>query len=383
MSQVKPKYDFDELHKDVKRVKIRFMQQKNTTFFSALLANLDLQITEEGFPPHLKTACTNGLYLKLHPEFITGMPKEQLMGLILHEVLHVAFDHIIRCYQGKYNHKIWNIAGDHYINLMILAMGYQLPPKGYHDSCYKKMSTQQIYDILIKNPPPDLNKFHMDLIPAPPGMSDKEHKHKVTGNVIKAIAQAKMRNDPGSIPGGLERRLEKVLRPKLPWQALLHQFMQPYSKSDYSWSRPNRRYMPDFYLPHMKGEQLKQITTGIDVSGSMTIYDLQVICPEVQYIWDTLQPEKMRLQTFDTRVHLDELYSEGDTLDLVKLKGGGGTNVVPLLASIRKENPEVALIFTDGYFPKPDMTGIDTNILWIIKNNPNFTNPIGEIIHLN
>lgn len=377
-------YDIAELKKNVSRVKIKFMQTKNTTFFSALLANLDLQITEEGFPPGLETACTNGIYLKLHPKFIAALSLDALMGLILHEVLHVAFDHILRCFAGKLNHKIYNIAADHYINLLITDMGYILPPGGYCDTKYKGMSTQQIYNILIKDPPPDTKDFTPDIMPNDPKkMTADVHKMKVTANIVKAITQAQIANDPGSVPGEITRKLDKILNPQLPWQQILQRFMEPYKTFTSTWSRPNRRYQPaEIYLPsNISGARIKQITGGADVSYSMSKNNLTDIGAELNFIWTVLQPEKMRLQTFDTQVHLDEIYTEGDTLELLEWKGGGGTNIVPLIESIKKEKPELALIFTDGKFRMPDLKGITTHIIWVINNNKGFKKPlIGDVI---
>ena len=376
-------YNIAELKKNVSRVKIKFMQTKNTTFFSALLANLDLQITEEGFPPGMETACTNGIYLKLHPKFIENMPLDELMGLILHEVLHVAFDHILRCFASKLNHKIYNIAADHYINLMILAMGYKLPHGGYHDTKYNGKSTQKIYDILIKDPPPDLSNYKPDIMPKDKTMTADVHKMTVTANIVKAVTQAQLANDPGSIPGEIVRKLDKILNPKLPWQQILQRFMEPYKTFTSTWSRPNRRYSgDDIYLPsNISGARIKQITGGADVSYSMSKNNLTDIGAELNFIWTVLQPERMRLQTFDTSVHLDEVYVEGDTLELLEWKGGGGTNIVPLIESIKKEKPELAIIFTDGKFRMPDLKGITTHIIWVINDNKGFKQPlIGDVI---
>jgi predicted metal-dependent peptidase len=85
--------------------------------------------------------------------------------------------------------------------------------------------------------------------------------------------------------------------------------------------------------------------------------------------------------TFDTAVHMNEVFTEGDSLKEIELKHGGGTNVQPLLDTIREENPVFALIFTDGYFSTPDMSNITSKIFWIIKDNKGFKNPRGTIIH--
>jgi predicted metal-dependent peptidase len=168
------------------------------------------------------------------------------------------------------------------------------------------------------------------------------------------------RKDQGSIPAEVLRHVEDITKPALPWKMILQNHMNGYAREDYSWNRPNRRYMASgMYLPHRWSEGLNQITCGDDVSGSMSQQDLNEIFNEQKFIWETLKPTKMRVQTFDTKVHMDKIFVEGDNLEDLKLKGGGGTNVQPLIHSIKKEIPEIALIFTDGYFSTHDMAGTE------------------------
>jgi len=365
------------LKRNVSRCKLQLMSERNTVFFSSLLSNLKLEITDK-----VPTAATNGIYMHLNPEFISTLTIPQLLGLMLHEVMHVVYDHISRCLEADLDHKLYNIAGDHLINLYLLNKGYELPKNGYANPKYIGWSTMQIYKDLLKNPPPDYDQFQMDIVGKDADMREDVYREKVISNIIKAVQQAQISNQPGSIPGHILILLEEILNPKLPWYQILQNYMNAYSKDLHTWSRPNRRYMPDFLLPTLHSDSLNQITCGDDVSGSMTKEDIAAIFAEQKFIWETLKPKRMRIQTFDTLVHMDKMFEEGDTLDDIELMGGGGTNVEPLIQSIRKEQPEIALIFTDGYFSTPDMTGLEaTDIFWIIKGNDKFQNPMGTIIH--
>jgi len=177
--------------------------------------------------------------------------------------------------------------------------------------------------------------------------------------------------------------MDVVINPKPHWQAILAGYRDSYAKDDYTFRRPNRRFMPEWYMPTLYSDTLKQVTAGADVSLSMKKKDIASIFCELVYIFDTMKPEKMRVMTFDTTVHLNEVFTEGDQLQKLELKGGGGTNVQPLLDSIRKEQPDFALIFTDGYFGTPNMDGIDTDVYWIINGNPGFKPPRGIVIPFN
>lgn len=374
----------NDLHKALHKIdkaKFEMMRvDKGTTFFTALLAGLKY-IYDDSVP----YAATDGIHMWLNPDFINQLPQEEIIGLLMHEVGHVIYEHPIICSEGKLDQPTHNIAGDHYINLWLLAKGFTLPhfPPAYADKKYLGWSTMQIYLDLIKNKNKAPQNCMLDVKPAPKGMSEQEHRLKITNNILKAVMQAEIAKDYGSIPGEVMQTVEKIRSPELDWTVVLANYMEDYARDDYSWSRPNKRYMPEFYLPTMRSIHMGQLTVGMDVSGSTTGRVLGIQFAEVKYLFETLQPKQMHLMTFDTKVHLNEYYHPGDDLDEVELKGGGGTNVRPLLKSIAEEQPLLSLIFTDGYFSMPDIDDITSDIIWIVTGNSSFNPPKGVVIHFN
>jgi predicted metal-dependent peptidase len=370
--------DFRKYHKLIDRAKLRIMGEKQTTFYSALLSMLDIIIDTD-----IPTAATNGLYIKFSPDFLDTLSNEEILGLIMHELEHVVNGHCDYELYKKQNlcpDKL-NEAQDHYINLNLLAKKYQLPKSRLADAQYKGLSSMEIYHKLPKNGP-KMDPSLKDVIVSPPdGMSPQEHAERVLNNVVKSVIIAEQANDHGSVPGHLARELQDILSPKLPWQTILQQYLTEFIAEDYSMRRPNKRFMPDWYLPTIQGEGLGHLVMGCDVSGSMSNEDISEIWNEYSYIFETLNPATAHIQTFDTRVHLDKTYECGDFIPEFELKGGGGTDVQPLLDAIREEDPKFALIFTDGYFDTPNMDDIDVDVFWIIKGNPEFTAPHGVVIH--
>jgi len=371
-------YDKEKVNKRIDKVKLQLMSEDNTAFFSALLANLKIIIVE-GYG----RAGTNAVYIKFDPVYLLTLTLEELLFVLVHEVLHVAFDHIITPHEAGLDPELHNIAADHYINLYLKSLGYAVMDDCYCDPQYTGKSTMEIYHLLLKNPPPPPpggGVFVPDVIQDLDGMSPEEIKEIVIANILKAVTQADMSNQPGSVPGEVRRGIKEIVSPKLPWNLILQNYMSSYAKDDYTWARPNKRFQPEFYMPSMRSEKIGQITFGDDVSGSMSNEDLCEIHSEQIYIKDLLHPERVRLMTFDTVVHLNKTYEEGENMDDIVLEGGGGTIVQPLLDSIREEEPLFAIIFTDGYFSTPNMDNIHSDIFWIIKGNPGFTAPKGIII---
>lgn len=372
--------DFTKYHKLIDRAKLNLMQRKATTFYSSFLSMLNIIITRD-----VETAATNGLYIKYNPDFLDAINHDETLGLTLHENEHVINGHCdyLMYPPETYCHDKLNIAQDHYINLRLLAQGYKLPDVdgiGYlADPKYKGMSSMEIYHKLPDGP--KMPQALKDVIGGPPeGMSAEEHQRRVLNNIVKAVIMAEQANDAGSIPGNLRAQLEDIISPKLPWQTILQQFLTEYQAEDYSMRRPNRRFMPGFYLPTLEGEGLGHLVMAGDVSGSM--WDsIHEVWSEFKYIFETMNPVTAHVMTIDTKVHLDKTYEAGDELDEWELTGGGGTEVQPVIDAIVEESPAFALIFTDGYFPIPNMDAItDTAIFWIIKDNPEFQPPKGVMI---
>jgi predicted metal-dependent peptidase len=394
----------DRVNQIINGTKLEFMMKKETTFFSALLSQLKLELSER-----IPIASVDGISLYLNPAWLIQQAKKDvtiILTVFVHEVCHVAFGH---CDFERYKHldqNILNIAMDHLINLWLKSFGFVIPTDWYCDAKYNNMSTMEIYHDLVKNPPPkqpppptggesgkgdggkdgkDDKPFNGgDLILKPvtkDGKTAQEVSEIIKGNILKAVHQAEIRGEGiGNLPGHAKIIIENIKSPQLPWQVILAPHVNAYAKDDYSYKRHNRRFMPEFYLPTLYSEVIGTATAGVDVSGSMSKKDVFKIWSELRHIFNTVRPESMRVMTFDTKVHMNKVFQQGEELEKITLTGGGGTIIQPLLDSIRKENPKFTLIFTDGKFRMPDLSGITTNIYWIIKNNPNFKAPIGTII---
>lgn len=372
--------DYRKYHKLIDRAKLTLMDMKATTFYSAFLSMLNVEID-----PGLGTAATNGLKLFYDPWFLDQCTNEEILGVTMHEVEHVVNGHCDYAMypEDQYCHDKLNIAQDHYINLRLKAMGYKIPdiPGIGHlaDPQYKGMSSMEIYHKLPKNGP-KMNPKLRDILQCPAGMSKEEHAERVMNIIIKSVIIAEQSNDAGSIPGELRKNLEDVISPKLPWQTILQQFLTEFVNEDYSMRRPNRRFMPNWYLPTLHGEGMGHLVIYGDVSGSMWGV-VEEIWAEFKYIFDTMKPTSAHVMTGDTKIQLDKTYDMGDELDEWELTGGGGTVVQPVIDVIAEESPVFALLFTDGYFPVPNMDAVgDTEIFWVIKDNPGFEPVKGHVI---
>jgi predicted metal-dependent peptidase len=246
------------------------------------------------------------------------------------------------------------------------------------------MPEEDIYDILDKqypDPPPCWGSGGQgDMLPMEPG-----DKVKAVNNVVKAIHQAKISGQPGSIPGDIEKIVKQFLAPVVPWETVLHQFFRDLLDEDYSWRRPNRRHDPSvLYLPSKITDdgRLEHLAYYWDVSGSISDKDEVRFNSEVKHIWDYYQPKKLTLVQFDTRITKIDVFNEGDTFEGVKIVGKGGTDLRPVREHIMEHRPTAAIIFSD-LFVEP-MQSLDRGIpiIWVVVNNPSATVPFGKLLHI-
>jgi predicted metal-dependent peptidase len=339
-----------------------------------------------------QTAWTTGLKLGFNRAFFLRCSPEERIGVLVHECYHVAAMHILR--EGKREHDLFNQAADHVINLDLESRGFKLPSFRLADPRFIGMGTEEVYNILFaekQQGAPQMPNGMDDLRqpgdgdPSEGGVDPDTYKRQLDDILIRAVVQSKMANDrPGTIPGEIELYLDNLLDPKLPWQSILRKWLKSLGKFDYSWKRPNRRFMPQHYLPSLWSEgAMIDFQAWVDISGSETDEDFQRFISELAGILRMMKPKKIELGQFDTCIKSIEKVSTVEQLVNVKFHGRGGTIITEVLDHIEKTKPKVAMIFTDGGFRMDRKSINGVNVLWMIHDNPNWTAPFGKVIHYN
>jgi len=374
-----------ECEKAFVKAKIGLMTSANTcpdlAFLSSLMLGMRFSWTKD-----LPTAATDGKELLINPDFWMDKCDEHTRkGLIAHEVFHGALLHTFR--RGTRDPKIWNYACDYIVNDMCLALGLQLPPTDLINKKYSGWTTEAVYDDLVKNnPPPPQTSYGDDILDG--SDSSGTNQAEVEGMVAQAHQTAKMLSnstEAGYASSELNRLMKELFEPVLPWNKLLRKFATVFKREDYSTKRFNRRFMPRFYLPTLYSEAFPDINVYIDTSGSVSDKDFTSFLSECQGIRKMLKPKKMRFYSWDTALYDPQVLTKSEPIVKVKMKGGGGTEVKPVLEDIAEIKPEISIIFTDGYFSKRtkemEEAAKATNLLWLIYDNPNWNTKHGTVIH--
>lgn len=352
------------------KAKIQLMARPDSAFFTTICFSL-----RHMFDDTIRTACTNGKYIKFSTQFFMDLDAEERIFLLLHETLHCAYLHMVRLPAGA-DHTKWNIACDHVINLQLIERGFKMPKMGYADPKYRGMSAEEVYKLLPDDlPPPPME----DLVPSeePPEELQKE----MAEILVRASIQSKIAQDkPGTIPGEIEIFLNRLLEPKLPWNRILQKYLQNFAKNDYTWRKPNRRFFPKHHLPSLYSESLMNIAIAVDTSGSVTDSDFLRFVTETNSILRMMKPEKITLIQFDTEIKSVDEVKNVHELMRVKFTGRGGTLINPVLDWVNENKPQLLLVFSDGgfYFYT---TETKVPVLWLIHDAPQFNAPFGKTIH--
>jgi predicted metal-dependent peptidase len=400
-------------------------------FFASLL--LGMKRVEDSSQP---TACTNGVVIRYNPDFIDSLTESQVAGLLVHEVLHPALGHLHRLPRNKEG----NIAGDYAINNFLdnynqtVRIGkLELPDGGCINHDYDDLSCEQILAKLREQPPtnPEPNpqpqppeeepsqsegdqpsqpeddegngqpsnskpkpsdqprtkqeggwgEFE-DQAAGPDGESPEEMNSEWERRVIQAATAAKMQ---GNVPDCIEALIRDLVDAKVPWHQILTRFVEETSHNDYSWNRPDRRFLgDDVILPDLQDETLGEIVVAVDTSGS--IYGVPAVVGSFQNEINSLiarcKPSKLHVIQCDSRITDAKEYEDGQPIELT-LRGGGGTRFEPVGEYINQHgiNPRVCIYLTDleGSFPEVPW---QFPTIWCVYNNERLTAPFGDTVHI-
>lgn len=355
------------------KAKIGLMSRSDSAFFTTLAFGL-----RHEFNPNIPTARTNGTRVEYSPAFFMALDHEERIFLILHEAMHCALLHMERL--GNYNPQRWNVAADHCINLMLIERGFKMPKVGLADPKYTGMGTDEIYKLLPEDAQDDAEGIGLDLQEPPGPMEDVVRE--VQDILVRASIQSKLAEDKaGTIPGEVEIFLNKLLKPKLPWNRILQKYLQSFAKNDYTFKKPNRRYFPQHHLPSLYSKNLLDVASFVDTSGSVSDKEFHAQVSEIASIFKMMKPSKITLGQFDTAIKsVDALKSIRDMMQ-VQFTGRGGTRIEPVIKWANENKPQLLLIFTDGGFRWREAVTTKVPVVWLIYNNPQWTAPFGRVIH--
>lgn len=374
-------------------------------FFAVLVLKLDPK-------PHrgVETCATDGNRLWYNPKWAAETSLDELVGVLAQKAMRVALGHPWR--RGGREQALWQQAGDAVVNPIIRDSKFKLPDNAINMPEFEGKSAEEAYSVLLKRQPPrDENGSQKPeqgtgrgpgqsggqnppnpqqddgssppqegqgdgQSDGPPGgfggdcggcgeildqrhedgsaMTESERDEAEQDWKVTAMQAAAIAKSAGQMPGNLERLFEEAEKPKLDWRSMLRRFMQGKRHDDFSWRRPNRRFIGrGLYLPSRENPGPGEIAVAIDTSGSISSRELAAFSAELNAILDEVKPKLLRVIYCDAAVNGVEEYTPDDYPVKLKAIGGGGTSFKPVFQWLAKNEaaPEAVIYLTDleGY----------------------------------
>lgn len=389
-----------------------------------------------------QTMWINGVTQGYNPEWVKTHETLETKTGLAHEACHILLLHHLR--RGNRPQGEWNICCDYAVNGILVKAGFQLPEGWLYDPQFENKSAEEIFGIRNppkpEQPPepskPDDEDEKSDEsedgedsepgdeedddgedgesdgegegdeegdegtgskpgegdpgragevrdMPSPSGQELSQAEiDQAEADMKIAVAQAETQHESmaGELPGGLKRFIQDYINPKVPWKDVLWRFFNTTAKNDYSWKKPNRRYLHQkMWLPGMISNQLEDVIVFVDTSGSQSEKDVQQCGSEFTAILEAF-PAHLWVLGIDTKVASIEEFTSDDLPVVLHLAGGGGTDFKPGFEWIEKNNidPTCVIYLTDGecnsYPEEPPYP-----VLWI-GTRREFKPPFGELV---
>ena len=341
--------------------------------------------------------------LAINEEFWTGLSEMHQMGLLKHELLHIAFGHLTSFKSFK-NKRLANVAMDMEINQYIDEDW--LPTGGINIDDYEDLDLErkagcryyydklnQFQDEKDKNGScgnENMDKL-LDQVANGEGpdhstweefedLSEAEQK-LIEKQLQKVLSDAKEQTikKRGNVPGEIEGVIviEEIVAPKFDWRGYIRRFTGVSTKvfTKKIRRKENRRFSDN---PGLKIKMKQHMLLAIDTSGSVSNSELQEFMGEIHHIYKV--GVDVTVIQCDTSIRAIESYKGKFELNVL---GRGGTEFDPVLEYYNANQKKYTSLvyFTDGecytsVVPKG-------NVLWVLSERSSMNESLpGKIIKL-
>lgn len=277
------------------------------------------------------------------------------------------------------------------VNGMVTRAGFTLPEGGIRDTSKEHLSTEEVFELLLRDAEEQPTLEMADLLDGMPGSDqagdaqDKPSKAELEGKWKQALQQAKMvmqTTMAGDMPADLKRELGPLLQSQIDWRSYLWRYVV---QTPTDFGAFDRRFIGDgLYLETISGESVR-VHVCVDTSGSVTDDAVTALVSEVQAILGAYAHMRCDLYYADTELHGPyELTRDSVPPEPI---GGGGTDFRPFFAWLDSKADAnaitVAIYLTDGYGDFPERAP-SMPTLWVVtpggRDASDF--PFGDVIRV-
>jgi predicted metal-dependent peptidase len=316
--------------------------------------------------------------LYVDPNVVAGWSAEQLGALLVHHTGHLLRDHADRARAlgvADEDAAAWLQAADAEINDDLVDLGHGLPVKPVMPrdlGCDDGRLAEEYFEAARGR----RRRSGRD-IDCGSGADGERREWDAAGGAdergdgVSAYGARLLRcqvaaevcrqgKEPGTVPMGLLRWAQSVLRAKVDWRRMLAAELRRGVTDisgcvDYSYRRPSRRArsVGRAILPALR-RPVPEVAVVCDTSGSMSDGQLAEVLAEVDGVLRSVgvRSSGVRVLSCDAAVHRIQRVSSARQ---VELAGGGGTDMAAgIEEAVRaRPRPGVVVVLTDGHTPWP------------------------------
>jgi len=364
-------YEYQELERKIDKAKALLILDH--PFFGLAVSKRPMQY-DENIPTAGMTATGQIL---LNPQWCSERTVKELIFLLAHEAMHYMLAHSLR--MGWRKSMPWNVAADKVINDMLIDAGVgTFIDGGITEAGAREHSAEELYD----EGQDDMGSGGIGADIGDPvddngvSLSPEQVEEIATKAQVELIQTAKAAKQMGDIPAGVQRVIDEIVSVNTPWYEILEVYLTGKQKDDYSWTRPNRRFVDSgLYLPSADYvPKMGEVVIGVDTSGSVDERQLAEFSAHINRIIEGCKPEKVHVVYCDYQVNNSETFEPDDYPVKLKPHGGGGTRFQPVFDWVSKNgiDPDVVVYLTDGHGDQNSFNAPPYDVVWLTTHNTNF-----------
>ncbi len=315
-----------------------------------------------------------------NPNFFAKLPDNQKLGVLMHEMYHIIFEHVTGRLPPEGMSKMWNIATDLAINSHLmdcLPKGGLFPTRGQFESYPQGMSAEWYYSKLNQDQENGEGAFDPENQQGdgdgdgqgnggmPDSLDDHSGWHEADQDT-RQMAQERMRqavedavkevqskgNGWGNVSSGMRERIIDMITPKVDWRKVLRYFIKTSQRAN---KRSTvRRVNPRYPYIHAgkKVNRTAKIAISIDQSGSVSDDMLSAFFSELNGL---AQHCEFTVIPFDTQVDKTKVYvwKKGQRKQVERVLCGGTCFNAPTEFVNKDGGFDGHIVLTDMEAPKP------------------------------
>ncbi len=386
----------------------------NFPLLGPAMQKLVIEITNQ-----TETADTNGHNVRVSPQFLNTLTFEQRIALLAHEVMHVAFNHLLRG-KGRDFH-YWNIATDAVINQMIIAANLPIPEGGVNIPLARGKSAEEMYDYIIMHQdqfkPKDENNSGQEN--SGNGGQAKVGSHEIWQEVLQQAEQSQAANTEqsnaqekqftqvneklkkkiaqkimeslkaekgdaqGQHQGGIKTRLGTIGEAQSVenWQKILKRKFREQEEAFWSDRRASKNNDWQSRVEYRNRDDKALVEVMLDTSGSV---DDELLRGFLREIKNLVQNAELKVGCFDTHFYGFHSIKKKSEIDQFEIEGRGGTSFDEALTHFTTSRNQniYKIIFTDG-LDKVSETEANRrikNLYWLVWREVDFKPCCGKVL---